>query len=108
MNRMKKIGWNHRARNTELLNSEGGEEYPAYYTVREGELDLSHVRRNRLLEHVIAGEMEAGRERRRRLLLEQFQDARGYWKLKKEAVDRTVLVTGFGRGCGSVVRQTAD
>ena len=34
--------------------------------------------------------------------------ARGYWKLKQEAVDRTLWRTGCGRGCGLVVRQTTD
>ena len=29
---------------------------------------------------------------------------RGYWTLKEEALDRTVWRTGFGRGCGPVVR----
>jgi len=32
---------------------------------------------------------------------------RKYWKLKDEAFDRTVCRTGFGRGYGTVVRQTA-
>ena len=26
----------------------------------------------------------------------------GYWKVKEEALGRTVYRTGFGRGCGSV------
>jgi len=32
---------------------------------------------------------------------------RGSWKLKEEAIDRTVWRTGFGRDYVSVVRQTA-
>jgi hypothetical protein len=35
-------------------------------------------------------------------------EKRGYWKLKEEALDRTVWRTGLGRGYGSVVRQTAE
>jgi hypothetical protein len=31
---------------------------------------------------------------------------RGYWKLKEEALDRILLRTRFGKGFGSVVRQT--
>ena len=31
-----------------------------------------------------------------------------YWKLKEEAVDRTVWRTGCGRGCGPVVRQITE
>jgi len=51
-----------------------------------------------------------GKRRRRRLrqLLDDHKEKRGYWKLKDDAVDRTVWRTGFGRGCGPVVRQTAD
>ena len=47
------------------------------------------------------------RGRRRTELLDCLKETRGYWKLKEEAVDRTVWRTGFGRGCGPVARQTA-
>jgi hypothetical protein len=30
-----------------------------------------------------------------------------YWNLREEALDRPVWRTGFGSGCGPVVRQTA-
>ena len=43
-----------------------------------------------------------GRERRRR------KETRRYWKLKEEALARTVWQTRFGRGYGPVVRQTAE
>jgi hypothetical protein len=33
---------------------------------------------------------------------------RAYYKLKEEALDHTLWRTGFGRGCGTVVRQTAE
>ena len=39
-------------------------------------------------------------ERRCKLLLDRLNETRRYWKLKKEAVDRTVRRTGCGRGCG--------
>jgi hypothetical protein len=45
------------------------------------------------------------RGRRRKNLLDDLQETRGYWKLKKETVDRTVWRTGFGRDCGPVERQ---
>jgi len=32
----------------------------------------------------------------------------GCWKLKEEALDSTVWGTGFGRGCGPVVRPTTE
>jgi hypothetical protein len=31
-----------------------------------------------------------------------------YWKLKEEALDRTLWRTRFGRGYGPVVRQTIE
>ena len=40
-------------------------------------------------------------------LLDSLKGKRGYCKLKEEALDRTVWRTGFGRGYGNVVRQTA-
>jgi len=35
-----------------------------------------------------------------------LKEKRGYWKLKKEALDRTLWRTRFGRGYGPVPRQT--
>jgi hypothetical protein len=63
---------------------------------------------------VIGGKIKGGievtgrRERRRRKLLDGFKERRGYCHLKEEALDRTVWRTGFGRGFGPVVRQTAE
>ena len=44
--------------------------------------------------------------RRRKQLLDDLKETEGDWKLKQEAPDGTVWRTGFGRGCGPVVRQT--
>ena len=44
--------------------------------------------------------------RRRRKLLDDFKESRGYSHLKEEAVDRTMWRARFGRGFGPVVRQT--
>jgi hypothetical protein len=44
------------------------------------------------------------RGRRRKQLLDDHKETRVYWKLKEEALDRTLWRTRFGRGCGSVVR----
>jgi hypothetical protein len=46
------------------------------------------------------------RGRRRRKLLNDLQEMRGYSHSKK-AVDRTMWRVGFGRSFGPVVRQTA-
>ena len=45
--------------------------------------------------------------RRRRKLLDDLMERRGYSHLKEEALDRTMWRAGFGRGFGPVVRQTA-
>jgi len=73
----------------------------------------SHMlRRNCLLKHVTEGKMEGKlvvtgrRGRRSKQLLNELQEKTGYWKLKEEALDRILWRTGFGRGYGSVVRQT--
>ena len=43
--------------------------------------------------------------RRRRKLLDDLKERRGYSHLKVEALDRTVWRARFGRGLGPVVRQ---
>jgi hypothetical protein len=45
-----------------------------------------------------------GKQGRRKRILDDVKEKRAYWKLKEEAVDRTVRRTRFGRGCGLVVR----
>ena len=52
--------------------------------------------------------MTSRRGRRRKNLLDDFKDRRGYCHLKEEALDRTMWRAGFGRGFGPVVRQTAN
>jgi len=47
------------------------------------------------------------RGRRRRKLLDNLKERRGYSHLKEETLDRTVWRARFGRGFGPVVRQTA-
>jgi hypothetical protein len=44
--------------------------------------------------------------RRRRKLLDDLKERRGYPHLKEEAVDRAMWRARFGRGFGPVVRQT--
>jgi hypothetical protein len=73
---------------------------------------IGHIlRRNCLLRHVIERNMQrievtTRRGGRRKNLLDDLNEKRGYCKLKEEALDRTVRITRFGRGCGPVVRQT--
>jgi hypothetical protein len=76
---------------------------------------IGHIlRRNCLLQQVIDGKIKGGikvtgrRGRRRRKLLDDLKEKRGYSHLNEEALDRTVWRTGFGRVFGPVVRQTAE
>jgi len=48
------------------------------------------------------------RGRRRRKLLDDLKERRGYSHLKEEALDSTMSRAGFGRGFGLVVRQTTE
>jgi hypothetical protein len=91
-----------------------------YYTVKE-EMNILHIirrrkanwighilRKNCLLKHIIEGKISGTRRRgrRRKQLLDDLKKARRYWTLKEEAQDRTLWRTRFGRGYGSVARQT--
>jgi hypothetical protein len=72
------------------------------------------LRRNCLIKHVIwekkEGRIEVteGRERRRKQLPDALKEKIGYCKLKKEALDRTLWRTRFGRGYGPVAGQTTE
>ena len=76
---------------------------------------IGHIlRRNCLLKQVIEGkikgEMEVTRRRgrRRKNLLDDLKDRRGYSHLKEEALDRTMWRNRFGGGFGPVVRQNIE
>ena len=71
---------------------------------------IGHIlRRNCLLQHVIEGEIKGQievtrrRGRRRKKLLDDLKDRRGYCQLKEEALDRTMWRNRFVRGFGPVV-----
>jgi hypothetical protein len=72
------------------------------------------LRRNCLLKQGIEGklegriEMTGRRGRRRKQPLDDLKEKSRYWKLKEEALDRTVWRTRLGRGYGPVVRQTTE
>jgi hypothetical protein len=51
--------------------------------------------------------MTGRRGRRRKQLLDDLKEKKIYWKLKQEALDRTLRRICFGRGYGPVVRETA-
>jgi alpha-D-ribose 1-methylphosphonate 5-triphosphate synthase subunit PhnL len=92
------------------------EERNIVHTIKRRKVNwIGHIlRRNCLLKHVIEGklegriEMTGRRGRRRTQLLDNLKEKIRYWKLKEEALDRTLLRTRFGTGYGPVVRQTAE
>jgi len=74
---------------------------------------IGHIlRRNCLLQRVTEGKIQGGIEvtrrqvRRRRKLLDDLNERKGYSHLKDEALDRTMWRARFGRDFGPVVRQT--
>ena len=76
---------------------------------------IGHIlRRNCLLQRVIEGKIKGRigvtgrRGRRRRKLLDDLKERRGYSHLKEEALDRAMWRARFGRGFGTVVRQTTE
>jgi len=76
---------------------------------------IGHIlRRNCLLkqdvEGAIKGETEVTRRRgrRRRKLLDDLKDRRGYSHLKEEALDPTMWRHRFGGGIGPVVRKNTE
>ena len=76
---------------------------------------IGHIlRRNCLLQRVIKGKIKGGikvtgrRGRRRKKLLDDLKDMRGYSHLKEEALDRTMWRSRFGGGFGPVVRQNTE
>jgi hypothetical protein len=76
---------------------------------------IGHIlRRKRLICQGIEGKIKGGMEvtrrrgRRRKKLLDDLRDWRGYCHLKEETLNRTMWRNPFGRGIGPVIRQTAE
>ena len=72
---------------------------------------IGHIlRRNCLLKQVIEGKIKGEMEvaRRRKKLLDDHKDRRGYSHLKEEALDSTMWRNRFGGGFGPVVRQITE
>ena len=113
--RMEKISWTDHVRNEELLLTVN-EQRNILHEIRKRKANwICHIlRRNCLLKQVIEGkitgeiEVTRRRGRRRKKLLNDLKDRRGYCQLKEEALDHTMWRNCFGRGFGSVVRQISD
>jgi hypothetical protein len=111
---MEKISWTDRVRN-EVLHRVKEERNILQRIKRRKANWIGHIlRRNCLLNHVIEGkiegriEMTGRRGRRCKQLLEDLKGKRRHWKLKEDALDRTLWRTHFGRSYGPVVRQTTE
>jgi hypothetical protein len=110
---MEKINWTDHVRNEEVLHSGVKEEWNILHEMSKRKANwIGHIlRRNCLLQRVIEGKIKGGidmtgrRGRRRRKLLDDLKERRGYSHSKEEALDRTMWTAGFGRGFGPILRQ---
>jgi len=110
---MEKISWTEHVRNEDVL-LRVKEQRNILYEIRKGKANwIGHIlRRNCILQRVTEEKLQGGIEvtgrqgRRRRKLLDDLKERRGYSHLKEEALDRTTWRARFGRGFGPVVRQT--
>jgi len=107
------ISWTYHVRNEEILLRVKKQRNILHEISKRKANWIGHIlRRNCLLQQVIEGKIQGGievtgrRGRRRRKLLGELEERRGYSHLKEEALDRTVWRARFGRGFGPVVRQT--
>ena len=109
--RMEKISWTDHVRNEELL-LRVNEQRNVLYEIRKRKANwIGHILlRNCLLKQVIEGKIKGEMEVkiRRRKLLDDLKDRRGYSHLKEEALDRTMWRNRFGGGFGPVVRQNTE
>ena len=108
--RVDKLSWAVHVRNEEML-LRVNEQRNILHEIRKQKANwIGHIlRRNCLLQQVIEGkikgqiEVTRRRGRRRKKLLDDLKDRRGYCQLKEEALDRTIWRNRFGRGFGPVV-----
>jgi len=115
LRRMEKISWTGHVRNEEVL-FRVNEQRIILHVIRIRKANwIGHIlRKNCLLKQVIEGkikgEMEVTRRRgrRRKKLLDDLKDRRGYSHLKEEALDRTMWRNPFGGAFGHVVRQNTE
>ena len=110
---MEKISWSDHVRNEDVL-LRVKEQRNILHEIHKRKANwIGHILRiNCLLQRVIEGKIKGsievtGRQgRRRRKLLDDLKERRGYSHLKEEALDRTMWRARFGRGFGPFVRQT--
>jgi hypothetical protein len=110
---MEKSSWTDNVRNEEVLIRVKEQRNILHEICKRRANWIGHIlRRTCLLQQVIEGKIKRGLEvterrgRRRRKLLDDLKERRGYSYLKEEALGRTMWRAGFGRGFGPVVKQT--
>jgi hypothetical protein len=112
---MEEISWTDHVRNEDVLLRVKKQRNILHEIRKRRASWIGHIlRRNCLLPRVIVGkikgegriEVTVRQGRRRRKLLNDLKERRGYSHLKEEALDRTMWRARFGRGVGPVVRQT--
>ena len=111
---MEKISWTDHVRNEEVL-FQVNEQRNILHAIRKRKANwIGHILRgNCLLKQVTEGKIKAEIEvtrrqgRRRKKLLDDLKDRRGYSHLKEEALECNMWRDRFGRGFEPVVRQTA-
>jgi hypothetical protein len=108
---MEKVSWTEHVRNEEVLLRVKEQRNILNEISKRKANWIGHIlRRNCLLRQVIEGKIKRGievtgsRERRRRKLLDDLKEGRGYSNLKEEALDHAMWTAHFGRGFGPVVR----
>jgi hypothetical protein len=112
---MEKISWTDHVRNEEVL-FRFNEQRNILHEISKQKIDwIGHIlRRKYLLQRVIEGkikgwiEVTGRRKRRRKKLLDDLKERRGYSHLKGEALDGTMWRNRFGGGFGPVVRQNTE
>ena len=111
---MEKISWTEHVRNEGVL-LRVKEQRNILHEISKSKANwIGHIlHSNCLLQPVIEGkikgriEVTGRRGRRRRKLLGDLKERRGYSQLKEETLYRAMWTARFGRGFGPVVRQTA-
>jgi hypothetical protein len=111
--RMEKISWTDHVKNEEVLLRVKEQRNILHEISKRKANCIGHIlRRNCLLQGVIEGKIKRGievtekRGIRRRKLLDDLKERRGYSHTKEDAGDRTIWIAHFGRDFGPVVRQT--
>jgi hypothetical protein len=110
--RRMEISWTDHVSNEEVLLRVKEQRNILHEISKRKANQIGHIlRRNCLLQRVIEGKIKGGievtgrRGRRRKKLLDDLKERRGYSHLKEEALDRTEWSARFERGFGPFVRQ---